>query len=257
MIDLHSHLLPGIDDGPNTVDGSVSMARRAVESGIGTIVATPHVNSLYRNDAETIATALEFVRAALEREAIPLQVLPGAEIAATYLAETGAPELGGLALGSGEWLLIEPPFATIATGLVTTIQGLLWDGHRVILAHPERCPAIHRDPSIVRRLVDEGVLTSVTAGSLAGRFGSQARQVAAALLREGLAHNVTSDSHDDRNRPPSIAHEIEQAGFGQLREWLTEAVPAAILAGGSVPPRPQTTPERRAAALKRLLRTRR
>jgi protein-tyrosine phosphatase len=256
MIDLHSHLLPGIDDGPDTLEGSIAMARRAVAAGIGTVVATPHVNSRYRNDARTIGAALELVREALDREAIPLEVLPGAEIAATYLAERGAADLGDLALGAGEWLLIEPPFATIATSLVTTIQGLLWDGHRVILAHPERCPAIHRDLSIVRRLVQEGVLMSLTAGSLAGRFGSQPRNVAAALLREELAHNVTSDSHDDRNRPPGIAREIEAAGFGELREWLTEAVPGAILAGGAVPARPQTTAGRR-GALRRLLRPRR
>jgi protein-tyrosine phosphatase len=252
MIDLHSHLLPGIDDGPPDLQGSLAMARRAVESGIGTVVATPHVNSRYRNDARSIAAALEPVREALRREQIPLQLLAGAEIAATYLAESQATDLSGLTLGSSQWLLVEPPFSTIDTGLVPTIQGLLWDGHRVILAHPERCPAIHRDPSIVRRLVDEGVLMSLTAGSLAGRFGSQARRLAIGLLQEELAHNVTSDSHDERNRPPAIAGEIEEAGFGELTEWLTEAVPGAILSGTSVPPRPPTRRTRRGARLARL-----
>jgi protein-tyrosine phosphatase len=239
MIDLHCHLLPGIDDGPPHVDGSLAIARRALREGIQTMVATPHVNSRYRNDEGTIAAALETVRAALAHEQVPLEVLPGAEIGVNYLAETDAPGIGRLSLGGGEWLLIEPPFATVASGLVSTVQGLLWSGKRVVLAHPERCPAIQRDVSIVRLLADEGVLMSLTAGSLGGRFGSQARRLAVALLEEGLAHNVTSDAHDADNRPPSIAREIEQAGFADLTAWLTEDVPAAVLAGGPVPPRPR------------------
>ncbi len=239
MIDLHCHLLPGIDDGPPDVAGSVAMARRALRAGIDTVVATPHVNSRYPNDAETIAAGVATVRGAFEREELALDVRPGAEIAVSYLAETDASGIGALTLGGGEWLLIEPPFATVASGLVTTVQGLLWDGYRVVLAHPERCPAIHRDPSIVRTLVDDGVLMSLTAGSLAGRFGSQARRLGLSLLREEMAHNVTSDSHDAGNRPPSIANEVRGAGFGELLGWLTEEVPGAILEGGPVPARPQ------------------
>src|SRR4051812_13009139 len=170
MIDLHSHLLPGIDDGPPDIDGSVAMAERALREGIDTVVATPHVNSRYRNDPETIAGALARVRSVLADEQLALEVLPGAEIAVNYLAESDTSGIGELSLGGGEWLLIEPPFATVATNLVTTVQGLIWDGHRVELAHPERCPAIHRDPTIVERLADDGVLMSLTAGSLTGRF---------------------------------------------------------------------------------------
>lgn len=238
MIDLHCHLLPGIDDGPPDIEGSVAMARRAVRAGIETVVATPHVNSRYPNEPATIGAGLANVREALAREQLELEVRPGAEIAVSHLAEADIPDLGALSLGGGDWLLIEPPFATIASGLLTTVQGLLWDGHRVVLAHPERCPAIHRDPSIVRTLVADGVLMSLTAGSLAGRFGSQARRLALALLREEMAHNVTSDSHDAGNRPPSIAPEVQNAGFGDLLGWLTEEVPSAILEGGRVPPRP-------------------
>jgi protein-tyrosine phosphatase len=238
MIDLHCHLLPGIDDGPPDIEGSLAMARRALRAGIETVVATPHVNSRYPNEPRTIAEGLANVREALAREQLELDVRPGAEIAVSYLAETDTSGIGALSLGGGGWLLIEPPFATVASGLVTAVQGLLWDGHRVVLAHPERCPAIHRDPSIVRTLVDDGVLMSLTAGSLAGRFGSQARRLALALLREEMAHNVTSDSHDAGNRPPSIAPEVQQAGFGDLLGWLSEEVPSAILAGGPVPVRP-------------------
>ena len=82
----------------------------------------------------------------------------------------------------------------------------------MLLAHPERCPAFHRDPALLESLVDGGVLTSITSGSLVGRFGSRARRLALALLDSGLAHNVASDAHDAVQRPPSIAAELAESG---------------------------------------------
>ncbi len=238
LIDIHTHVLPGIDDGPADLAGSLAIARRAVHEGIGTIVATPHASSRYPNEAETIAAPLAAVRDALRRESIPLEVLSGAEIAVTHLPEIEEDSLAELALGGGEWLLIEPPFATVAPGLETAIHRVMRNGHKVVLAHPERCPAIHRDPEIVRRLVSRGVVASLTAGSLTGRFGSQTRRFAVELLHEGLAQNVASDTHDESNRPPAIAEQIAGAGFGELAPWLSEEVPAAILAGEAIPRRP-------------------
>ena len=101
--------------------------------------------------------------------------------------------------------------------------------------------------------MDAGVLMSITAGSLAGRFGSEVRRFALALAREGLIHNVTSDAHDDVKRRPGLASEIEQAGLAPLSEWLTSLVPAAILADEEIPPRPQASmrPRRRGLGLLR------
>ncbi len=238
MIDLHSHVLPGIDDGPATLDGSVAIARAAVAAGIETLLATPHVSSRYPNDAETIARGVAEVSARLLEEQIPLEIRPGAEIAMTHLAEMDVDELERLGLGGGPWLLVEPPFTALATGLDAIVAGLLRGGHRVLLAHPERCPAFQREPRLVDTLVADGALTSLTAGSLAGRFGSTVRQFALALLERGLVHNVASDAHDVERRAPGIAAELEQAGFGSLCEWLAEDVPAAILSGGEIPARP-------------------
>jgi protein-tyrosine phosphatase len=133
----------------------------------------------------------------------------------------------------------------VAPALEASILELVRAGHQVLLAHPERSPAIHRDPEIVERLVGDGVLTSLTAGSLVGRFGSHARRLGLELLGRGLAHNVASDAHDARDRPPSIGRELERAGFADLAGWLTEEVPAAILEGGEVPGRPATPAQRR------------
>jgi protein-tyrosine phosphatase len=240
VIDLHCHVLPGIDDGPTTIDESVALARAAQRAGTHTMVATPHVNWRYPNTAEIIARGVATLNERLAAEGLALKVLAGAEIAMTRIGDLAASELGQLALGGRGWLLVEPPFTPAASGLDTILLELQRQGHRVVLAHPERCPAFHRDPGMLESLVQSGILTSITAGSLVGRFGAEPRRFALALLRDGLAHNVASDSHDELDRGPSIASEIEQAGLGALTDWLTCAVPNAIVAGKDIiPARPE------------------
>jgi protein-tyrosine phosphatase len=238
MIDLHCHVLPGIDDGPASIEGSVALARTALAAGIDTLVATPHVNARTPNDPDTIAGLVEVLNARLAAEEVALSVLRGAEIAISRVGEIDPAQLGRLRLGGGSWLLLEPPFAPVAPGLEAIVLGVLDRGHRVVLAHPERCPALQRDRQVVRSLATAGVLMSITAGSLVGSFGREVRRYALELADQGLIHNVTSDAHDSVNRPPGLAAEIEQAGLASLTEWLTHAVPAAILADEAIPPRP-------------------
>jgi protein-tyrosine phosphatase len=238
VIDLHCHVLPGIDDGPETIEGSVVLARAAAAAGIETLVATPHVASQYPNDAATIARLVAEVSSRLEHDGIPVRILPGAEIAVTHLPKLNSAQLSTLGLGGGPWLLVEPPFSAVAPGLEGILLDLLERGHRLVLAHPERCAALQRDHGVLHSLAEAGVLMSITAGSLAGRFGGEVRRHAMALVREGLIHNVTSDAHDVRRRAPGLAEEIERAGLGPLREWLTQMVPEAILGDKPIPPRP-------------------
>jgi protein-tyrosine phosphatase len=231
MIDLHCHVLSGIDDGPATIEGSVALARAAAAAGIETLVATPHVSARYRNDPATIRRLVDELNVRLAEEEVALEVLPGAEIEPA--------ELSRLGLGAGPWLLMEPPFAPIVTGIESILGSLQREGYRVLLAHPERCPAFHRDPAMLESLVSSGVLTSITAGSLVGQFGSTVRRFALGLVRDGLVHNVASDAHDDLKRPPGIAAELERAGLAPLTDWLASAVPTAILNGeDSIPPPP-------------------
>jgi protein-tyrosine phosphatase len=239
VIDLHCHILPGIDDGPETIEGSLALARGAVAAGIQTLVATPHVSWNYPNDAGTIARLVDEVNARLATEMVPLIVRPGAEIAMTRLVEIEPSQLSRLHLGGGPWLLVEPPFTAMASGLDTILQDLQRRGHRIVLAHPERCHAFHRDPRMLESLVRGGVLTSITAGSLVGCFGGEVRRFALRLLENELVHNVASDAHDDVKRPPGMTAEIGRAGLGPLAEWLTREVPAAILSGEErIPSRP-------------------
>jgi protein-tyrosine phosphatase len=236
MIDLHCHVLFGIDDGPGAIEGSIAIARESASTGTRTIVATPHVNWRYPNTAETIAIAVAELNERLAEEQIDVQILAGAEIAMTRIGDIAPDELARLALAGGAWLLVEPPFTPAASGLDTILIELQRQGHRVLLAHPERCPAFHRDPDMLEQLVRGGILTSITAGSLVGRFGEEPRRFAIALLRKGLAHNVASDAHDATSRRPGMASEIEQAGLGPLTDWLTRAVPAALLNGDAATP---------------------
>lgn len=239
MIDLHFHLLPGIDDGPPTLDGAAALAAAAAAAGTRTIVATPHVNRTYRNDAATIAAGLDAVRARIAEEGLPLEILGGAEIAMTMAGAMPSEQLAGLTLGGGRWLLLECPFAPVASGFDLLVAELQGRGHGVVLAHPERSAVFHRDPELLRRLVGDGALVSITAGSLVGRFGGEVRRFSRQLVSAGLVHNVASDAHNLTSRPPGMGQELEEAELGWLAEWLTRAVPAAMLADERVPPPPE------------------
>jgi protein-tyrosine phosphatase len=248
VIDLHCHVLAGIDDGPQTLEDSLALARVAAARGTRTIVATPHVSYRYQNDAATIERLVAETNAALVQAEIPLEVIAGAEIAMTRAADMEPHELGPLALGGGPWLLIEPPFSSTVIGLDTLIGELEDEGHRVVLAHPERCPAFQRDPELLESLVHGGALTSITAGSLVGRFGGSVQRFARDLVEAELVHNVASDAHDPEQRRPGIADELREAGLEGLTEWLTEGVPGAILAGEErLPGRPLIDYERAGA----------
>ena len=248
VIDLHSHVLPGIDDGPADVAGSLALARAAARDGTTVLMATPHVNWRYRNEPGEIAARVRELDAVLVEEGVctaegtPLRVRAGAEVALTLVGELEEAQLSALTLGGGPWLLVEPPFAPVAANLDGIMRELQDRGHRLLLAHPERCPAFQRDRALLRRIVQDGALTSITAGSLVGSFGSEARELALELAREGMLHNVASDAHDAVHRPPEIAAQLARAGLSPLRGWLTHDVPAAILAGSEIPAPPAMPP---------------
>jgi protein-tyrosine phosphatase len=255
VIDLHTHVLPGIDDGPPTVEGSIDLARAAAADGATTLVATPHVTwDLPDNDAARIAAAVEALQGELERAGVALTLRTGGELAITRAYELSEDELRGLRLGGGEWLLAECPLSAAAVGFDTALRAVAGRGHRIVLAHPERSPALHRDPELLRRLVADGMVTSITAGALVGRFGSTVRDFAFWMFEEDLVHNVASDAHDARRRPPGLrgallAADAELPGVAERAEWLTLSVPRAILDGGRIPDAPGPVPARRRRGL--------
>jgi len=239
MIDLHCHILPGIDDGPGTIEEAVELIRAAADAGVTTMVATPHVSSRYQNDAKSIADGVAAVKSRLLREGITLDVRPGAEIAIPRISDIGLEALDDLRLDGGDWLLIESPFKTPVEALPDVLAALQRHGHRLILAHPERCPGFHRRPDVLEALVrDQEMLSSVTAGSLIGQFGRDVQRFVLWMAEHGLIQNVASDAHDCVRRPPGIAEAMEQSGLGAHIELLTQTIPDAILTGAAIPSTP-------------------
>jgi protein-tyrosine phosphatase len=255
VIDIHCHILHGIDDGPADQEGSLALARAAVAGGTRAIVATPHVSWDYpANTAAAIAEGVADLREALAREQIPLELHTGAEIAMTRAAELSDDELVAMRLGGpgGTHLLVECPLSSTAAGFDALLALLRSRGHEIVLAHPERCPAFQRDATTYERLIAQGMLGQVTAGSLAGKFGRAVQQFGDRLVREGLAQIIASDAHSAEQRPPSLGPELTDAGYGAQAEWLTREVPHAVLTGASVPLGPPMPAPKR-SGLARLL----
>lgn len=232
MIDLHCHILPGIDDGAPDLDASVALARAFVRDGTTTVVATPHVSTSFPNDPDTIAAALERVHGALDAAGIELRVLPGAELAVSQLAEIEDPSPFGL--GGGPCLLVESPYTPAVRFLEDLLSDLRARGFVPLLAHPERSSLFQEDPGRLGRLVSEGAFCSLTAGSFAGRFGRTVQRFALQLARDGLCHDISSDAHDLQRRPPGLAVAFE-GELAPLRDRLTREAPAALLEGRPPP----------------------
>jgi protein-tyrosine phosphatase len=250
VIDLHSHVLPGLDDGPSNLEGSVALGRAAAEAGTRVLAATPHVRDDHPFPLQAIAERVNEVNAALAQRAVPLEVVAGAEVAVSKAVDLETHELRRLCLGDGPYLLVESPY-TYAPGL---LERVLFDlqsrGFKPILAHPERSPSFLSDIDRLARIVERGVLCSITAGSMAGAFGSTVQRFTADLFSRGLAHDVASDAHDANRRPPGLGEgfaRLDKSLPGLVRQidWFTVAAPAAVLDGGELPPRPDPILPRR------------
>ena len=216
MIDLHCHPLAGIDDGPPTMDDALALVAAAHAAGTGTVVATPHVSLEYPNRADDDRAPRRRAQpSGCARAGVAIEVLTGAEIAMTVLSDI-APRGALAADARGRALAARSSRRSCRCSAASTrsSQRSSAAGFGVVLAHPERCRAFHRDRAMLERLVRSGVLVSITAGSLDGRFGGTVRRFSSDLVRDGLVHNVASDAHDVAGRPPSIAGELERAGLG-------------------------------------------
>jgi protein-tyrosine phosphatase len=250
VVDLHSHILPGVDDGAPDMATSIAMARTAAADGIRIMVATPHVSFEYALDPADVGRLVGELNLALAREEVPLAVLPGGEIAVTRLAALEAPALRMLSLGAGPYLLVEAPYAGAAPFLEEVLFDLDLRGFRTILAHPERCAMFETDLDRLARLVERGVLCSVNAGSMAGQFGRRVRDFVVQMFRAGLVHNVASDAHDNDVRRAELRWgfermEDELPGIAEQAPWFTETAPTAIVSGTHVPAPPEPpTPKR-------------
>jgi len=243
MIDLHNHLLPGLDDGPADIAGSLEMARAAVAAGITTMACTPHVAAKYPNRASDIQPAVARLREELEAAQIALEIVPGAEISTEVIDRLDDDELRQLSLDGSGWLLVEAPFAGWPVRLPKLIAELEIRGFRVLIAHPERAEAIQHNPDRLRDLVGRGALAQSNGSSFVGDHGRLVSKTAQLLLQNGLIHVLASDAHSATWRPPGVG-EAQKAAARALGvwpaalDWMVEEGPRQILDGGVVrPPR--------------------
>jgi protein-tyrosine phosphatase len=170
MIDLHTHILPELDDGPPTVDTALEMARTAVAAGTRAMATTSHLGYHYTVTPADIAAARTALAERLAAEGIALELLAGGEIAPDRLPALDDDALRAVALGGGPYVLFECPFSPVA-GMEMMVADLQARGFGVLLAHPERSPSFQRDLGLLTRLVERGALAQITTGSLAGGFG--------------------------------------------------------------------------------------
>lgn len=239
MIDIHAHLLPGLDDGAPDLDTALEMARLAVNDGIQGTVATPHVaTGIYENSKECILQAVAVLRRELQARKIPLAIYPGAE----YLLESDLPrrlQAGELLTinDNGRYLLVELPFDSVPVYMEQTIFEMMVQGVVPVLAHPERYRDMQKNPRLLQRLVEKGVLIQVTVGSLDGLFGNSAREAAWRFLRSGWVHFLASDAHSVRHRVPVLMQFLEKLKHrldNDLIQLLVVKNPACLLKGQPV-----------------------
>jgi protein-tyrosine phosphatase len=230
VIDLHCHILPGVDDGALDLRDSAGMARQAAVDGIEAICATPHIRHDHDVRIGEVAGRVATLNAALREEGIPVVVLQGGEVAETAVEDLTEEELSQVSLGGGNWILLEPAPGPLTDSLARRVEHLAERGHRTLIAHPER----HLSEDMFERiaaLVSLGALVQGTAD-----FFLRERTAAGmrALAEAGLIHVLGSDAHSSHGgRPVHLS-----AAFEKLREietlaprieWIAQTAPRAIV----------------------------
>lgn len=236
MIDLHSHLLYSVDDGAETLEESLALARVAVNDGIKVAVLTPHIHpGRYENVGSTLFGKLDAFRLALKQHGIPLEVRLGGEVRLGFeslelVLQDEVPFLG--VVDGYRIMLLEFPHQMIPVGSQQFIDKLLQMKIRPLIAHPERNKAIMASPERVFPFVDSGCWLQITAGAIAGKFGDASYKTAIAILQNDWAHVIASDAHNLEHRPPILSEGrgVVAKLFGEELAWqMVRDRPARIL----------------------------
>ena len=248
FVDIHCHLLPGIDDGSPDWETSLAMAQMAVADGTRTIIVTPHqLGNFSQNRGDPIRQLTLQLQELLRQHEIPLEIMPGADVRIEDIM-IGLLDSGEvLSLGDRRrHVLLELPHE-----LYFPLEGVLAElnrrGMAGILSHPERNHGILREPELLPTLVDAGCLMQVTAGSLMGTFGPHSQQLAEWMLGQGLVHFIATDAHGVKSRRPLMRRAFERVASLVDQETaldLCERNPALVERGDSVLVGQRTLPRR-------------
>jgi protein-tyrosine phosphatase len=235
MIDVHCHLLPGIDDGAQNIDDAIALINTAVADGITHIVATPHIHpGRFDNNIATINSAYNKVAQWIKRTNTPIQLSTAAEVRISVellsmLDNNAIPFVG-------QWqgyhvILLEMPHSHLLPGSDKLINLLLKNNIRPLIAHPERNKEVMAAPEKIQPFIDQGCILQVTAGSLVGRFGPKAQQVAQQLCKQKLVTIIATDAHNIKHRPPKLseAYSLLSEQFGpQYSQQLQDNVSSLV-----------------------------
>lgn len=238
MVDLHHHLLPGLDDGSPDIPTSLEMARIAVADGITHVVCTPHASGRYSFKPELVAERAAELRAALAEAGIPLTLGLGCDLHLSYDNIQDAIEHPHrYSINGHDHLLVELPDHTLSPSLKETFFELRRAGLIPILTHPERNPVLQREPNRMLPWLRDGLLTQVTAGSVLGHMGKRAQGIAEKMLANRWVHFLATDAHDPKRRPPQMraARELISKRYGTLyADLLCRDNPMAAFQGRSI-----------------------
>jgi protein-tyrosine phosphatase len=232
LIDLHCHILPGVDDGALDLRDSAGMARQAAADGIEAVCATPHIRHDHDVRIYEVAGRVEAVNSHLREEGVPVTVLQGGEVAETAVEDLSEEELSQVSLGAGRWILLEPAPGPLGETLERRTRHLAERGHRTLIAHPER----HLSEDMferIARLIAAGALVQATAD-----FFLRERTAAGmrALAEAGLVHVLSSDAHSSHGgRPVHIKPALEKLSeiepLAPHIDWIAQVAPQAIVRG--------------------------
>jgi protein-tyrosine phosphatase len=255
MIDLHSHILPGIDDGAADIPVSVAMAKAFVADGVSVVACTPHIlPGLYHNTGPQIRQAVAGLQSVLDQQDVKLRLVTGADnhIVGDFVAGIEAGRL--LTLADSRYVLVEPPHHVAPARMDEFFFGILMAGYVPILTHPERLTWIATQYSTIQKLIQSGVWMQITCGSLTGGFGRTPLYWAERMLDEGCVHVLASDAHDISRRPTcmSRARELAAKRVGETEaQNLVDVRPHGVISNAapsalpSLPgPRPAGTNDR-------------
>ncbi len=226
IIDIHSHVIDGLDDGAPNIDTAIDMIRIAAKDGITHIIATPHyIHGIWQNNAFLVQKKINKLIKRIEQENISVQLFPGNEV----FISLEVPELikEGLVctLNHSSYILLELPIINIPEYTKDIIFQLKLNGHTPIIAHPERNCEVADNPNLLYDFIDRGALAQINATSLTGIYGSRTKEVALTLLRHGMAHFIASDAHNCRGRTFNLSEskKIVETELGDnIREALFE-----------------------------------
>jgi protein-tyrosine phosphatase len=239
VIDLHSHILPDLDDGARTLAASLEIARACVADGVDLIAATPHVRHDYPTRPDVMEEGVALLQMGLNEEGIELAVLGGGEISFDYLRRLTADDRRRFGLGGNpSYLLLEFPYYGWTMALEHHVKALVADGITPVVAHPERNTDVQHDPKRVATLVESGALIQLTAAAIDGRIGRSAQAASFELIELDLVHLIGSDAHHPGIREAGMSAAVAALGDPALSRWLTVAVPGAIVSNAKIPPHP-------------------